>query len=187
MELTMKEIELVYLGASIAAGCKPCTYYHFGKALETGASEEEISSTITTAVNIREAAKNEMMKHASNLLEQSLGNETNDENLNLDRLNIMVSIGAAFALNCTSTLSKYIALIDSVGITSKELSKIFKAANLVKMKAASCVDKISMRFEKADVNERSISNKVGCGCEKSENDVQIKSNDSEVNIKNSCY
>jgi len=153
MVLTIKEIELVYFGVSIAAGCKPCTTFHFGKLKEAGASDEEINRALIDAVNIRDIVKKEIENHAKSLLGLITPSEINIDNLNSDRLTILVSIGSAFAVNGTSTLSNCIDFGKSAGITNDEINKVFRAAKLVKMKAASHVDKISTRFEKANTNK----------------------------------
>ena len=48
--------ELIALGASIGANCQPCFHYHVGKAVESGATEEEIREVIAIAKIVREGA-----------------------------------------------------------------------------------------------------------------------------------
>jgi AhpD family alkylhydroperoxidase len=50
MALTVKEKELVNIGASVATGCKPCTDYHFKKVRKAGAQDDEIKQAISFAV-----------------------------------------------------------------------------------------------------------------------------------------
>jgi len=183
MALTIKEVELVYLGASIAAGCKPCTSYHFRKSKEAGASDEEIKTAITISIIIRDTSKKEMENHAMSLLGTNTQDEVNKDNLNPDRKKVLISIGSAFAVNCTSTLNNYITLGESVGITNEDLNKIFRAAKLVKMKAASHVDKIAVRFEEPKSSEEDKGNSEGCGCEENKNNAQNKS---EAKVENGC-
>ncbi len=68
MALTFKEKELVYIGASVAAGCKPCTNYHFKKVKEAGASYEEIKQAISDTKCVRIGAKEIMEAHGLKLL-----------------------------------------------------------------------------------------------------------------------
>ena len=187
MALTNKEIELVYLGASIAAGCKPCTSYHFRKVKEAEASDDEIQNAISDSANIRDIAKTEMETYAMVLLGISTQSEVKIDNQNPDRLTVLVSIGAAFAVDCTSTLNTYIDLAESVGITNEDINNIFRASKLVKMKAASHVDKIAERFEHAQSNEGDKKESNGYGCSGAKkNNVQTESNKSEVKIENGC-
>jgi AhpD family alkylhydroperoxidase len=51
--------ELIAVGASLTANCKPCLKYHVGKARENGATEREISEAVEIAHLVRQgAAKN---------------------------------------------------------------------------------------------------------------------------------
>ncbi len=56
MLFTLREKELVAVGASVAAGCKPCTTYHVKQVRETGASDEEIQQAIADAICVRNSA-----------------------------------------------------------------------------------------------------------------------------------
>jgi AhpD family alkylhydroperoxidase len=186
MALTNKEIELVYLGASIAAGCKPCTSYHFRRVKEAEASDNEIQNAISDSAYIRDIAKTEMESYAMNLLGISTQSEDHIDNQNTDRLTVLVSIGAAFAVNCTSTLDTYIALAESMDITNEDINNIFGASKLVKMKAASHVDKIAVRFEYAKSTEGDTKRSDGCGCSEDTSNVQTKSKKFEAKIENGC-
>jgi AhpD family alkylhydroperoxidase len=186
MALTNKEIELVYLGASIAAGCKPCTSYHFRKVKEAEASDDEIQNAISDSANIRDIAKREMETYAMNLLGISTQSEVKVDNQNLDRLTVLVSIGAAFSVNCTSTLNSYITFAESVGIANEDINNIFRASKLVKMKAASHVDKIAVGFEHAKSNEGDQKESAGCGCSGETSNVQTISIKPEAKIENGC-
>jgi len=171
MALTIKEIELVNLGASIAAGCKPCTSYHIKKLKEANASDEEINNSIKTSVSIKDLTKTEMEKHALNDLGATTNNNARKENLYTDRINVLVSIGSSFAINCVSLLDYYLELSESLQISPADLNKIFKAVKLIKMKAALYVDKIAIIFDQAktDVN---VDSSDDCGCSESTSKVQ---------------
>ena len=52
--LTEKEQELVAVGASIAAGCRPCTAYHVRAARVAGADKEEIRQAVNDALDVRQ-------------------------------------------------------------------------------------------------------------------------------------
>jgi AhpD family alkylhydroperoxidase len=180
MALTDKEIELVYLGASIAAGCKPCTSYHFRKAKEAGVLDEEIKNAIAFSVSIRDAAKMEMEKHALDLLKISTQPMANTGNFKPDRTKILISIGSAFAVNCTSTLNDYIALSESAGISSEDLKNIFRATLLIKRKASSHDDRITLRFEEQNGKSNN------CGCDQVESIGQTKSDKFDTNVEKHC-
>ena len=69
MSLTVKEKELVNIGASVATGCKPCTDYHFRKLREVGALDAEIRQAISDAMIVRDSAREIMEATASSTWE----------------------------------------------------------------------------------------------------------------------
>jgi len=58
---------LVAIGASVTANCQPCLQYHVGKALETGATEQEISEAVEVAKAVRKGAGYKMDKFAAQI------------------------------------------------------------------------------------------------------------------------
>ena len=63
--------ELVAIGASIAAHCKPCLKYHCDKARELGASTEDIAQAVDTALMVKEVAA----RQVTDLADRYLGRE----------------------------------------------------------------------------------------------------------------
>ncbi len=51
--LSHKEKELVAVGASVAAGCIPCTRYHIEEVRATGATTDEITHAIEAALCVK--------------------------------------------------------------------------------------------------------------------------------------
>lgn len=51
-----KNKELIAIGASITAHCQPCLKYHLEKALELGASMEEINEAISVGRVVEKGA-----------------------------------------------------------------------------------------------------------------------------------
>jgi len=52
--------ELIAIGASITANCKPCLKYHVAKAKESGAAEQEIACAIEVGKRVRKGAVSQM-------------------------------------------------------------------------------------------------------------------------------
>lgn len=52
--------ELIAIGASITANCKPCLEYHVAKAGESGAAEQEIARAIEVGRMVRKGAASKM-------------------------------------------------------------------------------------------------------------------------------
>ena len=116
MSLTVKERELVNIGASVATGCKPCTDYHFDKVRGSGATDEEIKRAMTDALAVRDSARQIMESHGLQHLGIATAGEDREPDRHTTRIKELVSIGAAFAVNCTSNLERHIHASRSVGI-----------------------------------------------------------------------
>ncbi len=60
--------ELIAIGASITANCKPCLKYHVAKAKENGAEEQEIARAIEVGMMVRKGAASQMDKFIPTVL-----------------------------------------------------------------------------------------------------------------------
>lgn len=58
--MDMRIRELIAIGASVTANCKPCLEYHVTKAKESGATDEEIAEAIAVAKMVRKGAASKM-------------------------------------------------------------------------------------------------------------------------------
>ena len=58
--LTEKEKELIAIGASVAAGCQPCTEYHVKSARSAGACDRSLTLAVETALGVRDSATRAM-------------------------------------------------------------------------------------------------------------------------------
>jgi AhpD family alkylhydroperoxidase len=59
--------KLIAVGASVSANCQPCLQFHAGKAVETGANEQEIKDAIEIGKMVRQGAASNVDKFASSL------------------------------------------------------------------------------------------------------------------------
>jgi AhpD family alkylhydroperoxidase len=140
MSLTPKEKELVSVGASLAAGCKLCANYHFKKVRKAGATDEEIEQAMTDAIAVRDSARRIMEWHGLKLLGRRLRgekSETPGEGEDTTRITVLVSIAAAFAVNCTSSLEKHIEAARGLGITDGDIQAVVDLGRFIKGKADS--------------------------------------------------
>ena len=62
--ITPKEKELVAVGISVAAGCKPCTDHHVAVVRKARATDEEIRQAANDALVVRRSAADIMQSHA---------------------------------------------------------------------------------------------------------------------------
>jgi len=145
MSITIMEKELIAVGISVAAGCKPCTDYHLKAVRRAGASDDEVEHAIADALAVREDATRIMEDYALGRLgEAGMDNDPagGEETVETDRMEVAVSLGAAFAVNCTSSLQRYLATAESVDISQEDIEKIVKLAAFIRDKAASHVENL---------------------------------------------
>jgi len=67
MDIKIKE--LIAIGASVTANCKPCIEYHVAKARENGANDQEIAEAIEVAKMVRKGAASKTDEFISTVLE----------------------------------------------------------------------------------------------------------------------
>ena len=67
MKLDKKTVRLVALGAAVGANCSTCLETNFAKALENGATEEEIAEAVEIGKKVRSCAASKMDELASGL------------------------------------------------------------------------------------------------------------------------
>ena len=60
--------ELIAIGASITANCKPCLEYHVAKAKENGANDQEIAEAVAMGKMVRKGAAAKMDQFTSTVL-----------------------------------------------------------------------------------------------------------------------
>ncbi len=149
MAITPKERELIAVGISVAAGCKPCTNYHVKKARIEGADNVEISDAIAEAIHIRYRATDTMKAHALGRVYIPTRNNVTENIGKNTRLNEMLAIGAAFGVNCVTTLGQHLAAAEEKGITPAEIRDIIKLGMFIKKKAAMHAEKVFAAKEEA--------------------------------------
>ena len=142
MAITSKEKELTAVAISVAGGCKPCTNYHVKAAREANASEEEIRLAMTDALAIRRAATEVMQQHALSRLGEAKHHSSPHKIGNTNRVRELVFIGAAFGVNCVTSLKEHLEAARTVGISDEEAIEVAKLAVFVKEKAASHVERL---------------------------------------------
>ena len=158
MAITVKEKELVAVGISVAAGCKPCTDYHLKAARKARASDSDIEHAVAYAVAVRERATQVMQAYAlSQLGDAGHGDEPVPTKLS-NRVRTLVSIGAAFGVNCVTSLEGQLAMAEGTDISRDDIEKVIKLAAFIKRQAASHVERL------AGLSEQGASQPSGESC-----------------------
>jgi AhpD family alkylhydroperoxidase len=115
-----KERELIAVGASVAAGCLPCTRFHREVAARAGAGQDEILLAVREATQVRLTAT-AIMATAGGL---SLTPASLPQLAAPDRPSAfqhLVAIGAAYAISCATTLGAQLEAARACGATDQQL------------------------------------------------------------------
>ncbi len=117
---------------------------------EAGASDEEIKRAISDAVTVRDNTKELMESHGLHHLGITKDLSLHSLPEKSSRITELVSIAAAFALNCTSSLEQHITASRSLGITNEEVKSVLDAAFFIKGEAAHYVEQMVKLEKKYD-------------------------------------
>ena len=169
MTLRLKERELVAVGVSVAAGCKPCTDYHVKAVREAKATDDEIRQAIDDAISVRRNASDVMRGYGLCHLGETAKAVEGGCTKPTTRIKELISIAAAFAVNCTTNLEKHLAVAKALGVSGEEIQDVIKLATFIKGKAASHVEKLVAPQEAVEnVTKAKPAPKTattgGCGC-----------------------
>jgi AhpD family alkylhydroperoxidase len=138
--LSQKEKELVAVGASVAAGCIPCTQYHMKEVRAAGATMEEITHAVDAALCVKGSTREIMEKVAYDALGFSKEEQSSCCAGPTDRMKELVSIAAAVAVNCPANFHKHVAAGRTVGVRNEEIQLAVGLAKMIRGKAAEKVD-----------------------------------------------
>jgi AhpD family alkylhydroperoxidase len=133
--LDERDKHLVFLGASIGSGCRPCTKYHVVKSLEAGFTDNEISKIITMAISVRDLATRNLESFVINKFPEAEPRLGIKENLSRDE--IIVDLAVSYTVNFHPGFLEYKKLAQKSGLNEEQLSEILKFSLAVSDKARS--------------------------------------------------
>lgn len=164
MSLSERERELAAVGISIAAGCKPCTDYHLRSVRKTGATDDEIRYAIQRGAAVGRRAAAVMEDYA-------LKRDTEDDAQGVPptRLDLLISTGAACAVNSTDELERYLAAAGRANVADIDVKAVAKLAQFIRGKAISHAEELIDLRPSADREPelppaREAAMQGGCGC-----------------------
>lgn len=135
MTLTKAEQELVAIGASVGAGCHPCTEYHLAEGAKAGLGQSEISQALADAECVKRSAYNELAARSRELIGESAElppSCCDDTSIAKE----FVSVGSAVGANSIAQLRKHIDQARGVGIDLAQLQSAMEIAQNVQRHAA---------------------------------------------------
>ena len=142
MAMTPKEKELVAIGISVAAGCKPCTDHHVTVARKARASDEAIRQAVDDAFVVRRNATDIMEAYALVHLGENREVAGFGFHGEPNRMTTLVCLGAAFAVNCVASLQHHLAAAGQAGVSEDDFKQLVTLAVFIKQKAASHVERL---------------------------------------------
>jgi len=164
LKKTEKLREIINLGASIAAGCQPCTKYHIKKCIEASMSGIEIHEIIDQALQVTAEAFQIMSLKAINY-----ANGSNKKVVEFDlkcetKRDVLVGLVSSYTINNTDIFDFFLKSAYKLGIGDSEISNIMETSKFIYSKAKAHVDilsenkgLISQVYSKQDCSS-------GCGC-----------------------
>lgn len=160
-KLTRKEKCLISVGASVAAGCQPCTAFHVKAALEAGASEIEVGQSAEIALRVRKEATSIMASVAA----KHLGKQEEADNrrtYSRSKIDALVAVAAAYAINCTTGLEYHLNAAQLAEASVQQIQVALGISRSIKITAARQVEALVIVIGTADDANG------GCGCHEPE-------------------
>jgi len=142
MSITPQERELIIIGAAIASGCKACIRQDMLVANQLHVTEKDISDAIAIAIDVRRCATDSIENFISSGLVDLMEPEQSSVRHQSPRNTALVSVGAAFAVNCVSSLKKQVAAAREIGIGEEDLDAVVSLSSFVKAMAVSHVERL---------------------------------------------
>jgi len=140
--LTEKERVLIALGASVAAGCQPCTAHHVKAARAAGACDRSVSLAVETALAGRNGATSAMDEWAQRC--QGARPEIDAEFRAQKRLiAVLTSIATAVAVNSVPDLQRHLTAAMERGVRPDQIQAAIEIARRVKRTAEEKIEAVT--------------------------------------------
>ena len=147
--LSQKQKELVAVGASLGAGCIPCTEHHARAVREAGASEEEVRWAAGVGLAIKRESLDVMTALAADRLALPLAPATSDLRDRAEdqsELGALVAVAAATAAHCVPALEREISEARRLGASEDNVRRAVRIGHAVREVGASKVDAAAARM-----------------------------------------
>jgi AhpD family alkylhydroperoxidase len=137
MALEPRDKELVAIGASIGALCRPCIEHHVAAGREAGLGEGELARAVQVAQATHRIAQNLLFGHADELVNLAVPSTgVSAEAPSGSRPDELVRLGASLAANCHPLLEQHIRGCLERGLIPRQVRSAIKLAEIVQRNAA---------------------------------------------------
>ncbi len=164
IKFNKKEREVINLGTSLAAGCKPCTRYHLKKCSEAGISDNEIQELIDWTTQISKKAIEIMQSGAKANMGVDHRTDVDAHLKGGNRNYLLVGLSVSCTLNNTELLEYYLSHADKLEMSNSEISYILETSKFIFGKAKAHVELLSERRGIKRNQAEDDECKPGCGC-----------------------
>lgn len=162
--LTTREREIVNLGASIAAGCQPCTKYHVKKCREAGISDALIIEVTKKTKQICIQALEIMTDKVFKTLNTGINKEMLTSIGRDGKTEILIGLAASYSMNSTILFKIYLNHAITHEVNGQQISELVEITRFIHDKARAHLD---MLCDKKGFDSISNENKdcgTGCTC-----------------------
>lgn len=137
MVLDEKDLEIVAISISMAAGCIPCTKYHINKSKNLNATADEVDRAVAIGAYVSRVAAGEMENIFNHGPAVNVAMATRTV---LDRIPLLCTIGAAVACNCVGLTKVALEAGRSGVLNDTEIMEVVGLAGRIREKAASHIE-----------------------------------------------
>lgn len=136
MSLEQSEKELVAIGASIGANCRPCIEYHIAAARTTGLTDAELNVAVATAHAVRREAVALLAARIDELLGNGGAPPEPAAIGHPSKAHELVALGASVGSNSHALLRLHITASSDIGLASSHIRSALKMAEYVQQHAS---------------------------------------------------
>lgn len=137
MALEARDKELVAIGASIGALCRPCIDHHVPAGRQAGLTEAELARAVQIAQATHHIAQDLLFRHANELVNVAAPSpNASYEQPSASRSDELVRLGAGVAANCHPLLEQHIIGCLDRGLIPSQVRSAIKMAEIVQHNAA---------------------------------------------------
>ena len=137
MALEQQDKELVAIGASIGALCRPCIEHHIPAGRDAGLTERELTRAVEVAQATHRIATELLFQRSDELLRRAkapAGAPVPAETTS--RLDELAALGASIGANCHPLLEQHVHGALQQGLTATQVRSAIKMAEFVQQHAA---------------------------------------------------
>jgi AhpD family alkylhydroperoxidase len=151
MSITQKEKELIAVGASIAAGCLPCTDYHARAVRQAGATEDEARQAAAIGLAIKRESLAVMGSRAAEHFGLHEEWPTSSSTEGLSSLETLIAIASAIAAQCVPALERHVVAARQQGLDDADVKRAVGIGRAIRKQAARNVDEAANVVGKASL------------------------------------